>query len=74
MRITQGKVVGGRIVVEGEAFTEGATVTVLVADERTFSKLATASGREEEAALLEAIAEADRGKLLPAEDVLKQLP
>ena len=69
MRITQGKVVGGRIVVEGEAFTEGTTVTVLVADERTFRLNA-----EEEAALLEAIAEADRGDLLPAEDVLKQLP
>lgn len=29
---------------------------------------------EEEAALLEAIAEADRGELLPADEVLKQLP
>ena len=55
--------------VEGEAFTEGATVTVLVADERTFTLNA-----EEEAALLEAIAEADRGELLPADEVLKQLP
>jgi hypothetical protein len=69
MRITQGKVIGGQIVVEGEAFTEGATVTVLVADERTFTLNA-----EEEAALLEAIAEADRGELLPADEVLKQLP
>jgi predicted transcriptional regulator len=40
-----------------------------VSDEPTFTLNA-----EEEAALLEAIAEADRGELLPAEDVLKQLP
>ena len=69
MRITKGKVVRGQIVVEGEPLSEGSTVTILVADERTF----TLSG-EEEAALLEAIAEADRGELLDAEDVLKQLP
>lgn len=69
MRITKGKVVAGHIVVEGEALKEGSTVTILVADERTF-----ALNDEDEAALLESIAEADRGELLDAEDVLKQLP
>ena len=69
MRITKGKVVGGHIVVEGESLREGSVVTVLVADERTFTLNA-----QEEAALLEAIAEADRGELLDAEDVLKRLP
>lgn len=69
MRITKGKVVGGQIVVEGESLTEGSVVTVLVSDERTFTLDA-----EEEAALLEAIAEADRGDLVGAEDVLKRLP
>ena len=69
MRITKGKVVGGRIVVEGESLTEGAVVTVLVSDERAFTL-----SHEEEAALLEAIAEADRGELIDAEDVLKRLP
>jgi hypothetical protein len=69
MRITKGKVIDGHIVVEGESLTEGAVVTVLVSDERTFTL-----SHEEEAVLLEAIAEADRGELLDAEDVLKRLP
>ena len=69
MRITKGKVVDGQIAVEGESLTEGAVVTVLVSDERTFTL-----SSEEEAVLLEAIAEADRGDLIDAEDVLKRLP
>jgi hypothetical protein len=69
MRITKGKVVDGRIVVEDEALAEGSEVTVLVSDERTFTLT-----REEESALLESIAEADRGDLLNAEDVLRRLP
>ena len=69
MRITKGKVVDGQIVVEGESLTEGSVVTVLVSDERTYTL-----SHEEEKALLEAIAEADRGDLLDAEDVLNRLP
>ena len=69
MRITKGKVVNGQIVVEGESLNEGSVVTVLVSDERTF----TLTG-EEEATLLHSIAEADRGELLDAEDVLRRLP
>jgi hypothetical protein len=68
MRITKGMVVDGRIVVEGEPLSEGSVVTVLVADEGAFTLTA-----EEEAALREAIGEADQGKLLDAEDVLKRL-
>ncbi len=67
MRITKGKVVDGHVVVEGESLREGSTVTILIPDERTF----TLSG-DDEAALLEAIAEADRGDLTDAEDVLNQ--
>ena len=69
MRITKGKVVNGSIKVEGEPLDEGAIVTVLVSDERVFT-LSPA----EEAILLESIAEADRGALIDAEDVLKRLP
>jgi hypothetical protein len=69
MRITKGKVVNGNIIVEGESFNEGSVVTVLVSDENTFT-LTDA----EEAALLESIAQADRGELLSAEDVLNRLP
>ena len=67
MRITKGKVVGGRIMVEGEPLTEGADVTVLCADEPVF-ELSAADG----AALLQAIAEADRGETLDAGQVLSQ--
>jgi len=68
MRITKGKVIGGQIVVEGESLSEGTVVTVLVSDEPTFTL-----SNEEEAALLEAIAEADRGEVLDAKDVLNRL-
>jgi len=69
MRITKGKVVNGSIVVEGEPLDEGAVVTVLVSDEHVFT-LSPA----EEATLLESIAEANRGELIDAENVLKRLP
>lgn len=69
MRITRGKVIKGHIIVEGESLNEGSVVTVLVPDEHTFTLT-----DEEEATLLESIAEANRGELLDAEDVLKRLP
>ena len=68
MRITKGKVVNGNIIVEGESFNEGTVVTVLVSDENTFT-LTDA----EEADLLESIAQANRGELLGAKDVLNRL-
>ena len=68
MRITKGKVIGGQIVVKGEQLDEGSRVTVLVTDEHTFHL-----NSEEERELLDAIAEADRGELLDAEDVLKEI-
>ena len=68
MRITQGTVVGGRIIVEGEPLHEGAKVTVLFPEERSFKLSPT-----DEAALLSAIAEADSGEASDAEDVLSRL-
>jgi hypothetical protein len=58
MQITTGKVVGGQIVVEGEPLSEGSNVIILVHDTGTF----TLSGKDD-AALLEALAEADRGDM-----------
>jgi hypothetical protein len=69
MRITKGKVINGHIEVEDEPLEEGSSVTVLVADESTFTLT-----DEEEAALLESIAEANRKHLLDAKDVLSRLP
>jgi hypothetical protein len=69
MRITKGKVMDGHIVVEGESLREGSTVTILVPDAGSFTL-----SNEDEAALLESIAEADRGELLDGSEVLNQLP
>ena len=69
MRVTKGKVVNGSIVVEGEPLDEGSVVTVLVSDEHVFTL-----SPEEEATLLQSIAEADRGELVDVKDVLKRLP
>jgi hypothetical protein len=67
MRISSGKVVSGRIVVEGEPLPDGTTVTVLAREaEESFELDAVA-----EAELLLSLAEADRGELIPAEEVLK---
>ena len=68
MRITKGKVVGGHVIVEGESLDEGSTVTVLIPDERTFTL-----GDEDEAALLQAITEADRNDLADGDDVIQKI-
>ena len=69
MRITKGKVINGNIVVEGEPLDEGAVVTVLVSDEHVFTL-----SPDEEAILLESIAQAERGELIDGPEVLKRLP
>ena len=68
MRITKGKVVGGHVIVEGDPLDEGSTVTVLISNERTFTLSA-----EDEAALLQAISEADRDDLINGDDVIKNI-
>ena len=67
MRVTSGKVVSGQIIVEGDPLPEGVLVTVLARDpDETFELDAAA-----EAELLLSLAEADRGELIPAEEVLR---
>tara|TARA_B100000959_G_C14379071_1_gene377350 strand:- start:69 stop:278 length:210 start_codon:yes stop_codon:yes gene_type:complete len=68
MRIAKGKVVGGQVVVEGDPLNEGSTVTVLVSDESQVTLSA-----EDEAALLQAIDEADRDELINGDDVIKKI-
>ena len=69
MRVTTGRVVDGRIEVSGESLPEGSTVTVLAReDDETFTL-----GPEEEAALLEAMAEGDRGDVVPADQFFREL-
>jgi hypothetical protein len=69
MKIATGKVIGGKVVVEGDALTEGATVTVVAREsDETFEV-----SPEQEAALLDAIAEADRGNFVSPDQILENL-
>ncbi len=69
MRIATGKVVDGKVILEGESLEEGTSVTVLVPDGgETF-----ALSPDEEDALRAAIAEADRGEGTDGDDFLDQL-
>ena len=67
MRITSGRVVAGRVELEGEPLPDGAVVTVLARESDESFELDAAA----EAELLLSLAEADRGELVPAEDVLR---
>jgi hypothetical protein len=69
MRVATGKIVAGKVVLEGEPFEEGATVTVIAADDSESFELTP----EQEADLLEAIAEIDRGKFVDGADFLRGL-
>lgn len=69
MKVATGKIVGGKVVVEGVTFEEGTSVTVLARDDEGGFNLTP----EEEAELLLSIAEADRGETIPAEEVLAKL-
>lgn len=68
MQIASGKVVNGKVVVDGE-LPEGAEVTLLTLDgEETFEVDA-----ELEAVLLESIAQGERGETVSAAEVLREM-
>jgi hypothetical protein len=69
MKIATGKVVDGKVVLEGVALDEGASVTVLARDDEGGLDLTP----EQEAELLLSIAEADRGETISADEVLAKL-
>lgn len=69
MVITSGRVVGGKIVVDGDPLPEGTTVTVLAREGDENFVLDAAA----EAELLESMAEGDRGEVVSAEKVLRAL-
>jgi hypothetical protein len=69
MRVATGKVIAGQVVVEGAPFEEGASVTAIAADDAETFKL----GPEDEAALLAAIAEANRGEVVDGAELLAKL-
>ena len=69
MKVATGKVVEGRVVLEGEPWTEGAVVTVVARDDDDTFEVSP----EEERALLDAIAQADRGQVVSWEILREQL-
>ena len=69
MKVATGKVIDGRVVVEGAPLDEGATVTVLARDDDEAFEVSP----EEEAALLLAIGEAERGETMSGEALLEGL-
>lgn len=69
MRVATGKIVGGKVVVDGEAFVDGAEVTIIAGED---DELFTASP-EQEAALLAAVAEIERGEVVSASELLGRL-
>jgi len=69
MKIATGTVTDGTIVVEGHPFSEGEKVTVLSYEAREPFRVS----QEEKRILLASIAEADRGELIDADDLLAEL-
>lgn len=69
MQITTGKVVAGKVVIDGLSLNEGEIVTVLTHEAEGAVHLSP----EEETELLAAIEEADRGETISAEELLARL-
>ncbi|MDX6403042.1 MAG: hypothetical protein QOH70_497 [Blastocatellia bacterium] len=69
MLVTTGKVSGGAIEVEPGSLPEGATVTILATEDGEVFEL----NASDEAMMLAAIAEAERGEVINASEVLRQI-
>jgi hypothetical protein len=69
MQVVTATVVAGTLTVEGLDLPDGETVVLLARDKEVEAHLSP----EEEAALLESIAEADRGETISAEELFAQL-
>ena len=69
MRIATGRVVSGKIVLEGEPLEEGATVTVLAPENDESFELSP----EEEALLLASLEETASEQFILASDLLRDL-
>jgi hypothetical protein len=69
VKIVTGTVLHGQIVIEGEPFSEGETVTILGHDERESFQVTP----DEKRMLLESIAQADRGEVVDGDDLLAEL-
>ena len=69
MKLATGRVVGGKVLVEGEPLKEGTTVTLLAQeDDETFEL-----GPSEEALLLDTIQSVKRGDFVDGDEFLRNL-
>lgn len=69
MQVATGKVVAGKVVVEGLSLPEGTVVTVIAPGDEVTVRLPP----EQEAELLEALDEADREEGISAEELFARL-
>ena len=69
MKMATGKVVGGKMVLDGVSLNEGSSVTVLANDDEGSFDLTP----DQEQELLLSLAEVDRGETVSAEEVLAKL-
>ena len=69
MRVATGRVVGGKVVLEGEPLTEGSVVTVIASEDDGIFDVSA----DEEQALLAAIAQAERGQVVSWDELRQQL-
>jgi len=69
MRIATGKVVQGKLELDGDSLEEGTTVTVLVPEPDETFELTP----EEEVALKESLEQASRGEFVDADALLREL-
>jgi hypothetical protein len=69
MRVATGVVIGGKVVIDGAPFEEGANVKVIVADDGETFEL----GPEDELALLAAIAQTNRGEVVDGAQLIAKL-
>jgi len=69
MRIATGKVIQGKLELEGDSLEEGAIVTVLVPEPDETFELTP----EEETALEESLNQAAQGRFVDAESLLREL-
>jgi hypothetical protein len=69
VRIATGKVVSGKVIIEGEPLEDGTTVTILARDSDETFELSP----DDEAKLLASIAEAEQGETVSAISLVRDL-
>lgn len=69
MKVATGRIVDGKVVLEGEPLAEGSVVTVVAREDDESFEVSD----DEERALVEAIAQADRGQVVSWQELRDKL-